>query len=74
VVDDLLGQQQVVVKSVEANYDSIDGIGGATILGSGRVALIIDVSHLRESQNQATPRRSERPVMADFVHSAPGTQ
>lgn len=74
VVDDLLGQQQVVVKSIEANYDSIDGIGGATILGNGRVALIIDVSHLRDGQNQAAPRRSQRSVMADFVHSPPGTQ
>jgi two-component system chemotaxis sensor kinase CheA len=48
VVDELLGQQQVVVKSLEANYDAVDGISGATILGNGRVALILDVTHLRE--------------------------
>lgn len=46
VVDDLLYQQQVVVKSLEANYGTVDGIGGATILGNGKVALIIDISRL----------------------------
>ena len=46
VVDELLGQQQVVVKSLEANYDPVDGVGGATILGTGRVALILDVARL----------------------------
>jgi two-component system chemotaxis sensor kinase CheA len=46
VVDDLLTQQQVVVKSLEANYGSVDGIGGATILGDGKVALILDVGRL----------------------------
>jgi two-component system chemotaxis sensor kinase CheA len=74
VVDDLLGQQQVVVKSIETNYDSIDGIGGATILGSGRVALILDISRLRDTSSQAAPRRSERSVMSDLVHSPPVTQ
>ena len=49
VVDELLGQQQVVVKSLEANYGAVDGIGGATVLGDGRVALILDVSQLRQS-------------------------
>ncbi|NKC31266.1 chemotaxis protein CheA [Falsiroseomonas selenitidurans] len=46
LVDDLVGQQQVVVKSLEANYGPIDGIGGATILGDGRVALILDIAGL----------------------------
>ena len=43
LVDDLLGQAQVVVKSLEANYRRVDGVMGATILGDGRVALILDV-------------------------------
>jgi two-component system chemotaxis sensor kinase CheA len=47
VVDALLGQQQVVVKSLEANYEPVAGIGGATILGNGRVALILDIAGLR---------------------------
>jgi len=42
-VDDLLGQQQVVIKSIEENYGQIDGVGAATILGNGQVALILDV-------------------------------
>lgn len=48
VVDELLGQQQVVVKSLEANYEPVAGVSGATILGNGRVALILDVGNLRE--------------------------
>ncbi len=45
-VDELLGQQQVVVKNLESNYRRVPGISGATILGDGRVALIVDVSVL----------------------------
>jgi two-component system chemotaxis sensor kinase CheA len=47
LVDELLGQQQVVIKSLDANYRPVDGISAATILGDGRVALILDVSALR---------------------------
>jgi two-component system, chemotaxis family, sensor kinase CheA len=46
VVDELLGQQQVVIKSLETNFKRVDGISGATILGDGTVALIIDISGL----------------------------
>jgi len=45
-VDDLLGQQQVVIKSLEANYRKIEGLSGATILGDGSVALILDIPGL----------------------------
>ncbi len=45
-VDDLLGQQQVVIKSLETNFKQIRGISGATILGDGTVALIMDVPGL----------------------------
>ncbi len=45
-VDELIGQQQVVVKSLETHYRRIEGISGATILGDGRVALIVDVPGL----------------------------
>lgn len=45
-VDELLGQQQVVVKNLEANYRKVDDISGATIMGDGRVALILDVGSL----------------------------
>ncbi|HEY7773497.1 MAG TPA: chemotaxis protein CheA [Marinagarivorans sp.] len=43
LVDELMAQQQVVIKSLEQNYKRIEGISGATILGDGTVALIIDV-------------------------------
>jgi two-component system chemotaxis sensor kinase CheA len=46
LVDDLLGQQQVVLKSLEANFKKVEGIAAATILGDGRVALILDVAGL----------------------------
>jgi len=45
-VDELLGQQQVVIKSLETNFRQIQGISGATILGDGTVALIMDVAGL----------------------------
>ncbi len=48
-VDELLGQQQVVVKNLENNYRRVDGVSGATILGDGRVALIVDVGGLVRS-------------------------
>lgn len=62
VVDDLLGQQQVVIKSLEQNYQKVSGISGATILGDGTVALIIDISSIGKNivpvkRNQ---NRSER--------------
>jgi two-component system chemotaxis sensor kinase CheA len=49
-VDELLGQQQVVVKNLEANYRRVPGISGATILGDGRVALIVDAGGLIQVQ------------------------
>ncbi len=45
-VDALVGQQQVVIKSLETNFRKVPGISGATIMGDGRVALIIDVPAL----------------------------
>lgn len=46
VVDELLGQQQVVIKNLEANFQKVPGVAGATILGDGRVALILDINGL----------------------------
>ncbi len=45
-VDELTGQQQVVIKSLEQNYRKVEGIAGATILGDGQVALILDIAGL----------------------------
>jgi two-component system chemotaxis sensor kinase CheA len=46
LVDELLGQMQVVMKSLEANYQKVEGLSGATILGDGHVAFILDVPGL----------------------------
>jgi two-component system chemotaxis sensor kinase CheA len=54
VVDELLGQQQVVIKSLEENFRKIEGISGATILGDGTVALIIDVSSISKMADSPT--------------------
>ncbi|MDB5754870.1 MAG: chemotaxis protein CheA [Massilia sp.] len=51
-VDDLVGQQQVVVKNLESNYRKVTGISGATILGDGGVSLILDVAALMRSSRQ----------------------
>jgi two-component system chemotaxis sensor kinase CheA len=53
LIDELVGQQQVVVKNLETNYRKVHGISAATILGDGSVALIVDVAALnRESRAQ----------------------
>ncbi len=57
-VDDLLGQQQVVIKSLETNYMKIAGIAGATILGDGTVSLILDVSETVSSHKAGNPQLS----------------
>lgn len=49
LVDALVGQQQVVIKSLEQHYRRVTGISGATIMGDGRVALILDIESLYEN-------------------------
>jgi two-component system chemotaxis sensor kinase CheA len=53
LVDALLGQDQVVIKSLEANYRKVKYIAGATILGEGKVALILDVNSIVRLARQA---------------------
>lgn len=62
-VDDLIGQEPVVVKSLEKNYRKVPGLSGATILGDGRPALILDLPTLGSAQ--IGRRRIEAPVGAD---------
>ena len=52
LVDELTGQQQVVIKTLEQNYRKIEAISGATILGDGQVALILDVPGLAKLARQ----------------------
>ncbi|MCC7260772.1 MAG: chemotaxis protein CheA [Alphaproteobacteria bacterium] len=58
VVDELVGQQQVVIKSLEENADPVMGISGATILGDGKVALILDITQLHGMAS--SERREQR--------------
>ncbi len=53
-VDDLQGQQQISIKSLEKNFRRVAGVAGATILGDGRVGLILDISGLIRVNNAAT--------------------
>ncbi len=56
MVDELVGQQQVVIKSLEANYRRVEGVAGATILGNGMVAMILDVDGINAmSQHSCAP-------------------
>ena len=55
LVDALLDEQQVVVKSIETNYRRVEGSAGATILGDGRVALILEVTELLMMQKRVNP-------------------
>jgi two-component system chemotaxis sensor kinase CheA len=48
LVDDILGEQQAVIKSLEQNYQKVEGIAGATILGDGAVSLILDIHGLEK--------------------------
>jgi two-component system chemotaxis sensor kinase CheA len=54
-VDAMVGQHQVVIKSLESNYRKVAGVSGATIMGDGRVALILDVSMLVSMARQQLP-------------------
>jgi two-component system chemotaxis sensor kinase CheA len=54
-VDAMVGQHQVVIKSLESNYRKVPGVSGATIMGDGRVAMILDVSALVSMARHALP-------------------
>lgn len=55
IVDTIIGQQQVVIKSMESNYRRIESIAAATILGNGRIALILDVEEIVMRKNREVP-------------------
>lgn len=55
MVDEILGQQQVVIKSMEQNFRKVDGVAGATILGDGTVGFILDVRGLLEIARREIP-------------------
>lgn len=78
--DEILWQQQVVIKNIEENYQRIDGITGATILGDGRPALVLDthaIAYFRQSEKISlknlqdaslpTPSPQELPLESQFL-------
>ncbi|MEC9313884.1 MAG: chemotaxis protein CheA [Pseudomonadota bacterium] len=64
LVDELLAQQQVVIKSLESNYRKVIGMAGATILGDGTVALILDISGLLTLYRQPSQQRVNKAIRA----------
>ncbi|MBL4612306.1 MAG: chemotaxis protein CheA [Emcibacter sp.] len=63
IVDDLVNQQQVVIKSLESNYELVEGVSGATILGNGRVSLIVDIATVQEMSAAQTTALSPTPPL-----------
>ncbi|WP_048308609.1 chemotaxis protein CheA [Halomonas sp. PR-M31] len=62
MVDDLIGQQQVVVKNLETNYRKVPGISAATILGDGSVALILDIADLHRLSRRKTVQPTHKSI------------
>jgi two-component system chemotaxis sensor kinase CheA len=61
LVDELIGKQQIVMKSLEENFENIRGVSAATILGDGNVALILDVdSIIKISQERSIQKKQKR--------------
>lgn len=60
LIDEPIGQQQVVVKNLESNYQKVPGVSAATILGNGKVALILDVAGLYRHQQGSRHYQSAR--------------
>jgi two-component system chemotaxis sensor kinase CheA len=65
LVDAILGQRQVVIKSLEANYRAVPGIAGATVMGDGRVALILDVDVMVVQANSIPHAAPDGPLKSE---------
>lgn len=64
VADAIHGQRQVVIKSLEQNYQQVEGVAAATILGDGRVALILDVDAVINLRRREPPRPADSNLIA----------
>lgn len=74
LVDEILGQAQVVVKSLETNYHKVEGIMGATILGDGRVGLILDAEAIaRRAASERSIGRHGLGSLSTRFAGGPGT-
>jgi two-component system chemotaxis sensor kinase CheA len=70
-VDDLIGQQQVVIKNLETNFRKVPGVSGATILGDGHVALILDTFGLSNLSNEASQAANRQVALENALCSEP---
>ncbi len=64
LVDEIIGQEQVVIKSIKENMEQVDGVAGVTIMGDGKVAIILDVSSLFRLVRKADYSGSETAKVA----------
>jgi two-component system chemotaxis sensor kinase CheA len=64
LVDGITDQRQFVIKSLDAHYRAVDSVAGATILGNGQVALIVDVDFLVQSTDGPAPSQASAPASA----------
>jgi two-component system chemotaxis sensor kinase CheA len=69
MVDKLLGQQQVVIKSLEQHYRRVPGAAGATIMGDGHVAIIVDVESLADDINEEIAEKQTNERNVDQKHA-----
>ena len=67
IVDEIVGQQQVVIKSITENVDAVAGIAGATILGNGRVALILDATEISLLGSSTTKQKPQTSFFGNSV-------
>jgi two-component system chemotaxis sensor kinase CheA len=67
LVDAIHGQRQVVIKSLEANYRAVPGIAAATVMGDGRVALILDVDAVVRDARADAGQRSDQLALTDAL-------
>ena len=70
VVDQVIGQHQTVIKSLGRMYEDVEGLSGATILGDGTVALIMDLPRLAQAVEREEKTRDQR--SETLMPSAPG--
>ncbi len=67
VADEIQGQRQVVIKSLESNYGPVVGISAATIMGDGRVALIVDIDAIIGMRQRSRPSPPQPPFNANLL-------
>jgi two-component system chemotaxis sensor kinase CheA len=71
LVDDVQGQSQVVIKSLETNFRRVDGVMGATIMGDRRVALILDVQGLIRLAHQRLRAAGDSDLRSSNIEASP---